>query len=368
MLTSSLAPYLLWAKTRQPAAIDLAGSNMLHCSLDELPGVRDAVDITAPNDNGYGPLLESIAAHYGVTPDRIITATGCSGANFIAVAALVGAGDHVLVEQPSYDPLIGACLLMGARVERFARRFEDRWQFDVDDVRNRITTATKLVIVTSPHNPSGVAIERERLEALGQAAARVGAFVLVDEVYLDAANGIAQSTERGAAAATLNGPFLSTSSLTKSYGLAGLRCGWIVCPPGLDQRFRRTRDVVDNAASAPADRLAALAFTHLPALADRARRILGSNTERARAFFAAHPELEIAAPPGTSVVFPRLAGVSDADPFAAHVLDQFGVALAPGRFFDAPGHFRISLAGRADALERGLSLVGEALRTRHARV
>jgi aspartate/methionine/tyrosine aminotransferase len=368
MLTSPLAPYLLWAKTRHPAAIDLAGSNMLHCSLDELPGLRDAVEITASNDNGYPPLLESIAHHYGVTPDRVVTATGCSGANFIAVAALVGAGDHVLIEQPSYDPLIGACVLMGARVERFARRFDDGWQFDVDDVRRRITAATRLVIVTSPHNPSGTPIERERLEVLGQAAARVGAVVLVDEVYLDAANGIAPTPACGVPAATLKGPFISTNSLTKSYGLAGLRCGWIVCPVDLAQRFRRTRDVVDNAASAPADRLGAFAFTHLPALAARARRILGANVERARAFFAAHPELEIAGPPSASVVFPRLAGVVDAEPFIAHVLTQHGVAVAPGRFFDAPSHFRISLGGRPEVLERGLSSISEALRTRHARV
>src|SRR6185436_12037631 len=117
-----------------------------------------------------------------------------------------------------------------------------------------------------------------------------------------------------------------------------------------------------------ADRLGALAFTHLAALTERARRILGGNLERARAFLGAHPDLEVAAPAATSVIFPRLAGVSDAEPFIAHVLQQYGVAVAPGRFFDAPGHFRISLAGRADALERGLASLGDALRDRHARV
>ena len=361
MLTSSLAPYLLWAKTRAPAAIDLAGSNVLNCSLDELPGLRDAVDISAPNDNGYPPLLESIARHYGVAVDRVVTATGCSGANFLAVAALVAAGDHVLIEQPSYDPLVGACRLMGARVERFSRRFEDRWQFDADDVRRKITSATKLIIVTTPHNPSGVAIGRARLEDLGRSADRVGASVLVDEVYLDGANGIAAEADRGIPAARLDGPFLSTNSLTKSYGLAGLRCGWIVGRPDVIERIRRTRDVVDNAASAPADRLGAHAFTHLPAIAERARRILGSNVTLARAFLTEHPQLQIAAPPASSVVFPRLAGTGDAGPFVAHVLEQHGVALAPGHFFDAPAHFRLSLGGRTDVLRQGFAAIGNAL-------
>jgi hypothetical protein len=361
MLTSSLAPYLLWAKTRAPAAIDLAGSNLLHCSLDDLPGAREAVDLTAPNDNGYAPLVESIARHYGVAPDRVATAQGCSGANFIAVATLVGAGDDVLVEQPSYDPLLGACRLMGARVVRFARRFENRWQLDLDDVRRQITPRTRLVIVTSPHNPSGVQIDTASLEELGRVADRAGASVLVDEVYLDGANLAGAPADRATPAARLDGPFLSTSSLTKSYGLAGLRCGWIVCRPEVAERCRRTRDVVDNAGNAPGDRLAALAFTRLGALADRTRGILGGNIRRARAFFSAHPQLEVAAPPSTSVVFPRLSRVKDSQPFVRSLLDRHGVAVAPGHFFDAPAHFRISLAGRAEALEKGLELLGKAL-------
>jgi aspartate/methionine/tyrosine aminotransferase len=362
MLTTPLAPYLLWAKTRLPAAIDLAGSNLLHCALDDLPGAREAVDLTAPNDNGYAPLVDAIARHYGVTADRVATAQGCSGANFIAIAALAGAGDDVLIEQPSYDPLIGACRLMGARVLRFARRFEHRWQLDLDDVRRQMTPRTRLVIVTSPHNPSGVRIDPAALEELGRIADRVGASVLVDEVYLDGTNLAAGDATRTLPAARLDGPFLSTSSLTKSYGLAGLRCGWIVSRADVQTRCRRTRDVVDNAGNAPGDRLAALAFTRLAALSERTRGILGGNLQRARAFFAAHPQLEIAEPPSASVVFPRLAGVGDAGPFVERLLERHGVAVAPGHFFDAPGHFRLSLAGRADALDAGLAHIGEALK------
>ena len=172
MLTTSLAPYLLWAKTRKPAAIDLAGSNLLHCTLDELPGFTDAVDISAPNDNGFPPLVQSIARHYGVDPARVVTAQGCSGANFIAIAALVGHGDHVLVERPSYDPLIGAARLMGATIDRFERRFEQGWTPDLDDLRRKLTPRTKLIVVTSPHNPSGTPIDASTLDAHRPAGAR----------------------------------------------------------------------------------------------------------------------------------------------------------------------------------------------------
>ncbi|MFI5177838.1 MAG: pyridoxal phosphate-dependent aminotransferase [Vicinamibacterales bacterium] len=361
MLEAPLAPYLLWAKTRQPTAIDLAGSNLLSCTLDDMPGALEAVDITAPNDNGYPPLTSAIARHYGVSDNHVVTGHGCSGANFLAIAALVGAGDDVLVERPTYDPLLGACALMGARIERFDRRFDDGWRIDLDAVRARLTPRTRLIIVTSPHNPTGVVTGADTLAALGRLASEVGAQVLVDEVYLDAANSIAGADARVAPAARLDGPFISTSSLTKSYGLAGLRCGWAVSAPEIAVRIRRTRDVVDNAESAPADRLATCAFDRLPALAERARTLLGGNVARARAFFSAHPELELVEPPRASVVFPRLLGLADASPFIKRLLEAYGVAVAPGHFFDAPAHFRISLAGRPEALAAGLDRLAEAL-------
>ena len=360
MLEAPLAPYLLWAKTRHPAPIDLAGSNLLHCRLDELPGAAEALELSAPNDNGFAPLLQGIATHYGVPASRVVTAAGCSGANFLVAAARLGAGDDVVIEQPTYDPLIGVCRIMGASVTRVGRRAEAGWRIDLDDLRRAITNRTRLIVLTSPHNPSGALIEPHLIGAIGRLADRVGAWVLVDEVYLDIARDAGGADAQPAA--TLDGPFLSTSSLTKSFGLAGLRCGWIVTTSdAVAERLRRTRDVVDNAGSAPADRLGALAFTQLDALRRRARAIVEPNLARVRAFLASHPGLEIFDVPRATVVFPRLAGVDDAGPFIERVLATHGVAVTPGRFFDAPAHFRISLAGNPDTLADGLERLGRAL-------
>jgi aspartate/methionine/tyrosine aminotransferase len=364
MLESPLAPYLYWAKSRQAASIDLAGSNLLHCTIDELPGARDALDLTARNDNGYPPLVEAIADHYQVATDRIVSAGGCSGANFLAIAATVAAGDHVLIERPGYDPLLGACLLMGARVDRFDRRFERGFAIDTDDLKKRVTSHTRLIVVSTPHNPSGVSLGSEALNELAQVAASVGAHVLVDEVYLDAASLVRGDLPTARSAGRLDGPFIVTNSLTKSYGLAGLRSGWAVAPAPSAERMRRTRDVVDNAGSAPADRLAALAFGELSRLGERARRLLSTNLEIARSFVSDHSQLELVEPPQASVMFPRLTGVSDSDPFVARLLSQHGVAVAPGRFFDAPAHFRVSLAGDTGKLRAGLDALSRELRTR----
>ncbi|MCR4373358.1 MAG: aminotransferase class I/II-fold pyridoxal phosphate-dependent enzyme [Acidobacteria bacterium] len=362
MLTEPLAPYMLWAKTREAAEIDLAGSNLLSCTLADLPGAADALQLTAPNDNGYAPLVESIAAHCGVAADRVVTATGCSGANFLAIAALVGAGDEVLVEQPGYDPLVGACTLLGARVRRIARPFSQRFQFDLDAVRAAVTPATRLIIVTSPHNPSGVSLDAAVLRALARIAEDARAHLLVDEVYRDAANLGAGDAAPTASATTLDGPVIVTNSLTKSYGLNGLRCGWAVAPAAVAARMRRVRDLVDAVGSAPSDRLSALAFQHLPLLAARTTRLVTANLALARTFAAAQPGLLLAEPPRATVIFPQVSGLSDTSALVADIAARHGVAVAPGHFFDAPAHMRISLAGQTGKLAEGLRRLGRALR------
>lgn len=366
MLKAPLAPYLYWAKTRAAAAFDLAGSNLLACTLDDLKGARAAIDLVAADQGGYPPLVDAIGSHYGVAGDRVVTAAGCSAANFLAIAALVGPGDAVLMEGPWYDQITGACRLLGADVRTFERRVADGFRIDVDAVRAGITANTRLVIITSPHNPSGFATDRETLAALQTLAEDADLHVLVDEVYLDVTNLLHEppssakvrtsprAVGRYTPAALVGDRLLSTSSLTKSYGLSGLRCGWIVTTSAIAERARRVRDLIDNIGAAPADRLSALAFSQIDSLAPRAHALVSTNLEIAREFFARHPQLELSGPIEATIAFPRVAGTDDASPLVARLLDEEGVAVVAGGFFGAPAHIRISLAGRTDSLIAGL--------------
>ncbi len=363
MLTEALAPYMLWAKTRTPAEIDLAGSNLLSCTVEDLPGAREALHLTAPNDNGFAPVIDAIATHVGVPSSRVVTATGCSGANFLTIAALIGAGDDVLIEQPGYDPLVGACTLLGARVHRFGRPFHRRFGIDLDEVRSKLTLRTRLIIVTSPHNPSGVCLDHATLTGLVALADSAGAYLLVDEVYLDAVNLAAPASGQVMSATQLDGPIVVTNSLTKSYGLNGLRCGWAIAPPALVNRLWRVRDLVEAVGSAVSDRLSAFAFTQMPRLRERTHAIVTANLELARGFASAQMQLALAAPPSATVLFPQLRGVQDTEAFVRRLAAEYGVAVAPGKYFDAPDHFRISLAGATSPLATGLSRISDALRT-----
>jgi aspartate/methionine/tyrosine aminotransferase len=354
---------MYWAKTRPVTEFDLAASNMLACSLDELPGAHDALQLTAVNDEGYAPLVNGIAHHYGVAPgdDRVMTSIGCSGANFLVIAAHVTAGDTVVMESPGYDPIAGAARLLGATVRHFDRRADEGFAVRVDAIRAALTPETRLIILTNPHNPSGATMDRATLASLDQLSVETGVPVLVDEAYLDIARLMQTDPDVFPRAATVGTRLISTSSLTKSYGLNGLRCGWAVGPTGTGQRLRRTRDVIDGVGSAPVDRLSALAFTQLDALGARARRHATHNRRLALDFIAAQPRLELVVPPQATILFPRLRGTDDASAFADRAAAQFGVTVAPGRFFSAPAHIRISIAGPTAQLVGGLERLGAAL-------
>ena len=348
------APYMEWAKTRPSAEFDLAGSNILACSLDDLPGAREAVSLAGANDNGYRPLVEAIGQRYGVNPDLVTTAGGTSGANFLVFAALLEPGDDVLVERPGYDPLLGAARMFGARTIRFDRAFDSGFALDPDRVRHAMTPRTKVIVITSPHNPTGVPADPAALDDIGRMAERAGAHVVVDEVYRDLTG------DRTPPAAARGDVFLTTSSLTKSYGLSSLRAGWVIASPALSYRVRRARDVVDGTGSMVAERLATLAFEHLDALTARARAILVRNTSVVDAFLQSRTELEWVPSTGT-IVFPRIRGVADVTDFADRLMRERRTAVGPGCFFDAPAHFRLGYGGDTDAIRGGLDRVRAAL-------
>jgi aspartate/methionine/tyrosine aminotransferase len=348
------APYMEWAKTRPAAEFDLAGSNILACSLADLPGAREAVDLAGVNDTGYRPLVEAIGARYGVDPDQVTTAGGTAGANFFVLAALLEPGDEVLVERPGYDPLLGAARLFGARTVRFDRSFDEGFALDPDRVRHAMTPRTKVIVITSPHNPTSVTADPAALEEIGRIAEAAGAHVIVDEVYKDLTG------DRTPPAAVRGDVFATTNSLTKSYGLSSLRAGWVIASPALSYRVRRARDVVDGTGSIVAERLAALAFRHLDALTERARTILARNKALADAFLHSRSELEWVPSAGT-IVFPRIRGVADSQPFVERLMRERKTALGPGFFFEAPAHFRLGYGGETEKIRQGLAHVSAAL-------
>jgi len=268
---------------------------------------------------------------------------------------LIEPGDEVLVESPGYDPLAAGARMLGASVRSFERRFEEGYDLDPVRIAAALTPRTRVVVITNPHNPSGALLPAPALDELPTLLERRGIVGLVDEVYLDA-------TPRACIppAATRSPAFVSTSSLTKAYGLSSLRCGWAIALPERTSRIRRARDVVDGSGSIVAETLAAQAFGSLEKLRRRARGILEPNRGLFESFLASRPELECVSP-AAPIAFPRFRDRRDAGPFVERLFRDSGVAVVPGSFFGAPDQFRISLGGSTADLREGLEALVRAL-------
>ena len=404
-------PYMEWAKTVMEGelrgVIDAGSSGIASVTLREL-GVRLA-DLALDGPHGYSAasdLHRAIARYAGTGEERIMPALGASHALSLVCGSLIRPGDEVLVESPGYEALSLVPRAFGAQVVPLSRRFENGFQLDPDELRRRVTSRTRLILVTNLHNPSGVALSKESLAALatlaggrtrsrplaasrdGRPAARIAdgsrrsvsgrsrvprasgpaearararlderPWVVVNEVYRDFVR-----RDAPPAGHTLGPRGVSLSSLTKVYGLGYTRVGWIVGDPALIHRASRVNDFGVVNAPYIADTIGALAFARRRRLLDRTFGILRANKKVFDRFLAAAPRLELVPPAGGLISFPRVRGVRDTRAFVERAIRTYGVCVVPGEFFGAPGHLRIGIGTRRTAILReGLRRLARAL-------
>src|SRR6266699_6149498 len=179
--------FMHWAKTRPRVKYDLALSGILNLPFPELDVKLNELELHGDNAYGYRPLVGALAAHCHVARENVVTVSGgASMANHLAMAALLEHGDEVLIEQPTYDPLLAVAEYLGAKIKRFPRKFEDGFKIDIVDLEKRTTSRTRFIVLTNLHNPSSALVDEATLRKIGELARSVGARVLVDEVYLEA--------------------------------------------------------------------------------------------------------------------------------------------------------------------------------------
>lgn len=352
--------YINWAKSLPRVDVNLARSGIDHCPASLLKLRPADLVATLPVKYGYAPLGEAIAARYGVAAPQVFALSGgTSFANWVACAAVLDGFSHgaeVIVERPAYEPLLRIPQALGHRVRRLDRRFEDDYAIDLDRFASLVTTRTRLAIVTNLHNPSGARIPMPTLRAMASLLARVKACLLVDEVYLEC---VFRNRPESSVHAGPN--VLTTSSLTKAYGLDGLRAGWMLGPPALVARAGRINDLMTNNSVAAGERMALAAFRHHRDIDRRAHAILDPNLVGVRTFLAGEPRLRAFVPAGGTVVFPRLPSRIDGDRLVKHLAARHSTLAVPGRFFESPRHVRISFGCRPALLARGLANISRAL-------
>jgi aspartate/methionine/tyrosine aminotransferase len=347
--------YLCWAKTHPAATYDLTSSGLPFYRLRDLPVALADLELSGSGGYGYEPLLRAIAARYRVPRESVVSAMGTSMANHLVFAALLQPGDEVLIERPAYDPLPSLARQLGIGVRRFARRAEDGFRLDPDEVARGVTPRTRLIALTNLHNPSGALADDDALRRVGEVARDAGARVLVDEVYLDA---LFEAEPR--TSFHLGETFVVTSSLTKVYGLNGLRCGWVFAEPALAERMWRLTELFVGHGAMAAELLSVAALEDLGTIAARSRRILEANGDALNAFYRTRADLEWTEHRFGTVSFPRLRA-GTAAPLCRLLEAKYDTAVVDGAFFEMPEHFRIALGAEPETFVEGLRRLGLAL-------
>ncbi len=346
--------YMPWAKTQSRARYNLATSGVGSFPLAELPNPPQ-LEICGDSTYGYAPLQQAIARKCGVDPEMVVAAAGTSMANHLAMAALIEPGDEVLIEHPAYELLTAAAAYLGATVRRFRRTEESGYALDPKEIRHVLSPQTKLIVVTNLHNPSSVLTADAVISEIGGLARGVGAHVLVDEVYLDA---VYENTPRTSA---LLGPeFIVTNSLTKVYGLSGLRCGWILAEPELARAMWRLNDLFGVIPAHPAELLSVAAFEHLDVIRERARKVVEADRALLADFLAHQPGISAPQTEFGTTAFLNLGGI-DVEAFLERLRNEYETSAVPGRFFDMPGHIRIGMGVNTEMFGEGLRRMGLAL-------
>ena len=346
--------YMQWAKTQSRARYCLSSSEVPHFRLDSLPLTIADLDLDGASHPRYAPLRQAIGDRYGVGADRVVTANGTSMATFLAMAALIQPGDEVIFEQPTYEPILSAAKFLGADIVRLGRKPDREFRLDIEQLGAVVTQRTRLIVLTNLHNPTGALTNECDLKTIASIAEKCGAQVLVDEVYLDSA------APPRPTAAHLGSMFVVTNSLTKVYGLSGLRCGWIIAKPELAERMWRLNDLFGVNNAHQAEMLSCFAFTRLDEIAEGTAVRLAHNRALFNDFVASRSDLDCMTAEHGITAFPSWIG-GDTNRLDALLRSKYDTSIVPGSWFEMPERFRVGLGGPTEIVEKGLARIGSAL-------
>ena len=349
------------------------GYDTIACNLAE-SSIRDRVlgDLGLDIDIGRTVLLygdhrghpafrELLAAEGGCTADQVLLTPGAAGALFIVSTTLLGPGDHLVVLRPNYATNIETPRAIGCDVSFVDLTFERGWWYDASDIAGAMTPRTKLVSITTPHNPTGTLLDRKALREIASLVESRGAHLLVDETYHDLSPAPAEPF-----ATSLGERVISVASLSKAYGLPGLRLGWLMTRDRtLNEKFLAAKEQIVICGSVLDEEIGYRVYRRrseeLPRIADAVAR----GRSAVRAWMAREPRMEWVEPAGGVVAFPRIrsdAGV-DVPRFYARLTGEYKTWVGPGHWFEQDDRYmRIGFGWPTPAeLEAGLANVSRAL-------
>ena len=349
--------FIEWMKTKSQAKINLSRSGMENVTLKDLAIDLSELDIQRDNVHGYPPLQDVLASRYEVEAENIVTTLGASHAIFIICAALLSRGEEVLIEKPAYEPLLAVPQALEASILRFERRYGDGYQLDLDQVESLITEKTRLVILTNLHNPSGVLLLPSQLGKLVDLTQKKGVKLMIDEIYLEFLD-----SDDAKTSFHLADNIIVTSSLTKVYGLGGLRCGWILAPSLLAKEMRKIIDYTNVEGVFIGEQISAGVIERLDSIKEKLAPRMMTNRKMVECLIEEEEGLDWVKPAGGIVCFPRVNREKGGERLADLLHRTYETSVVPGRFFEDPQNIRLGFGAETQVLAEGLENIRNALR------
>jgi aspartate/methionine/tyrosine aminotransferase len=365
---TSFQPFVMermMSKWENVVEVNLSESGVHPMTLGELlataglePGSIADVPINYPQANGTLELRENLAAMYpGATPDNVLVTVGAAEANYLALTTLLQPGDEAVVVLPNYMQVWGIAKNHGVRVRECHLSQERGWAPDLGELEEAAGPRTKLIAVCNPNNPTGRIMTEAEMDAVVRVAARTGAWLLADEVYRGA------ERETDEEAPSFHGRYdkvLAQGSMSKSYGLPGLRIGWSVGPAEtLDAMWAR-HEYTTISTTALSNRLSALALSApvRPRILARTRRFIREGFPVLEAWMKGHGDMFRYVPPqAAAIAFVRYRLAINSTRLVERLRDEKSVLIVPGDHFGLDGHLRISFGLPHDYLRDGLDRI-----------
>ncbi|AXC50574.1 aminotransferase class I/II-fold pyridoxal phosphate-dependent enzyme [Paracoccus suum] len=365
----TLFQYLLNTTEAAPKAI--VGFSLAQSpKLGEFLGALDPqlpLDWNGKSFRGLPRLRDHVLRETGLAgicePDDVLITAGAAEANYLAIMQLLGPEDEIVIETPGWPQAEVLAKAVGSTIRHVVRRSEDGWRFPMEQLVDQVSERTKIIFVTNPNNPTGQRFSEDELVELVEQARRVGAWLIVDEVYA----GLEWEGTRSTSIAALYERGITTGSVSKALGLQGLRTGWLIC---------RDRQLVMDAVirrenSSEIMNIMGEVIAEVAMRPDRFRAAIGkaradglANLARLDAFVEHEPRLSWVRPRAGLIGLARLDANTDGDEFARRLLaDPYRTFLLPGSAYGQPQHIRIGVGGGEEVnLDLGLSRVSELLK------
>ena len=331
--------------------------------------ISELLALTGKNDDSLSELLTIKMTYGGIegsdrlkaaittlytnqTPENILTTHGAIGANALVYQALIEQGDEVITVVPTYQQHYSIPASMGADVRPLKLLPEQGYQLDIEELAALATSDTKLIVINNPNNPTGALLSLEKLHQIVEIARKSDAWLLCDEVY----RGTNQSgTGFTPSIVDLYEKGISTSSMSKSFSLAGLRLGWIAAPRSFIERVMVHRDYNTISVGRIDDHFAALALEHKDLVIARAQRITRTNLLTLSRWINGEPNISWVKPRAGTTALLNYDMEASSHNLCIDILKKTGVMFTPGSTFDIEGAIRIGFGNTPDIFQKGLT-------------